>query len=133
VLAHHFNRPGDIGKFFSPVGAERLHLLQPAHRRMHHRSFARDKLEVQPHGRERKQQVGEDDGGVHAQPLSCGNGHFRRDLRGAADLQQRVVPAHGHVLRHIAPGLAQKPDGRSVDRLAKARADEAGGVLGQNE
>ncbi|HLI78110.1 MAG TPA: hypothetical protein VKV02_14285, partial [Acidobacteriaceae bacterium] len=51
----------------------------------------------------------------------------------AADLEQAVVLADGHVLGHIAASLAEKPHGGAVDGLAEAGADEAaGGVRGGN-
>jgi hypothetical protein len=39
-----------------------------------------------------------------------------------------VVLADGHVLRHIAAGLAEEPDWGSVDGLAEAGTNEAAAV-----
>ena len=90
-------------------------------------AFAGDELEVQAHGSEREQEVGEDDGGVYAEALGGGDGDLRSDGRGAADVQQGVVLADGHVLRHVAAGLAEEPDRGAVYGLAEAGADKAGG------
>jgi hypothetical protein len=39
-----------------------------------------------------------------------------------------MVFADGHVLGHVTPGLAQKPDWRTIDRLAQACSHEAAAV-----
>ena len=43
---------------------------------------------------------------------------------------EAVMLAHGHVLGHIAAGLAEEPDGRAIHGLAQAGADEAAAALG---
>ncbi len=92
-------------------------------------AFAVDELEVEAHGREGEQEVGEDDGRVDAEALGCGNGDFGSDVRRAADFQQRVMLADCHVLGHIAAGLTEEPYRCAVDGKAQAGADEtAGGV-----
>ncbi len=48
---------------------------------------------------------------------------------GAADFEQGVVAADGHVFGHIAAGLAEEPDGGAVDGLAEAGADETAAAL----
>ena len=93
-------------------------------------AFAVDELEVEAHGGEGEQEVGEDDGGVDAEALGGGDGDFGGDGGGAADVEEGVVLADGHVLGHVAAGLAEEPDGRAVDGLAEAGSDEAGGAVG---
>ena len=88
-------------------------------------AFAVDELEVEAHGGEGKQEVGEDDGGVDAEAFGGGDGDFGGDRGSAADFEEGVVFADGHVLGHIAAGLAEEPDGSAVDGLAEAGADEA--------
>ncbi len=88
-------------------------------------AFAGEELEVDPHGCEREEEVGEDDGGVDTETLGSGDGDLCGDFGGAADVEQRMVLADGHVLRHVAAGLAQKPDGSAIDGLAEAGANEA--------
>jgi hypothetical protein len=39
-----------------------------------------------------------------------------------------VVAANGHVLGHVAAGLAEEPDGGAVYRLAEAGTDETAGA-----
>ena len=93
-------------------------------------AFAVDELEVEAHGGEGQQEVGEDDGGVDAEAFGGGDGDFGGDVGGAADVEQGVVLADGHVLGHVAAGLAEEPDGGAVDGLAEAGADEAAGAVG---
>ena len=81
-----------------------------------------------PMGVKREQEVGEDDGCVDAEALGGGDGDFGGDFRGAADFEQGVVLADGHVLRHVAAGLAEEPDGGAVDGLAEAGTNEAAAV-----
>ncbi len=91
-------------------------------------AFVGDELEVEAHGGERQQQVGEDDGGIDAQALGGGDGDLRGDLRRAADVEQGVVAADGHVLRHVAAGLAEKPDGSAIDGETEAGTNETAAV-----
>ena len=91
-------------------------------------AFVGDELEVEAHGGEGQQQVGEDDGGVDAEALGGGDSDFGGDLGGAADVEQGVVLADGHVLRHVAAGLAEEPDGGAVDGEAEAGTNETAAV-----
>ncbi len=109
-----------VPKLLHAIGPQRLHMLQRPHRCMHHRPLARHKLKVEPHRRKRQQQVRKDNRRIHTQPLGRCNRHLRRNLRRPADLQQRMVLPHGHILRHIPPSLPQKPHRRSVDRTTQA-------------
>ena len=108
------------------VGAEGLNVLQGADGGVDLGAFSGDELEVEAHGGEGEEEVGEDDGGVDAEALGCGDGDLGGDLRGAADVEQRVVLAHRHVLGHVAAGLSEEPDGRTVYGLAETGADETG-------
>ena len=88
-------------------------------------AFAIDELEVEAHGGEGEEEVGEDDGGVDAEAFGGGDGDFGGDGGGAADVEEGVVLADGHVLRHVATGLTEEPDGSAVYGLAEAGTDEA--------
>jgi len=48
----------------------------------------------------------------------------------AADVEEAVVLTDGHVLGHVAAGLAEEPDGGAIDRLAEAGAHEPAAALG---
>ena len=120
-----FDGAGDVVEVVGAVGAEGLDLFEGAERCVDDGAFAGDEFEVEAHGREGKQEVGEDDGGVDAEAFGGGDGDFGGDFGGAADVEQRVVAADGHVFRHVAAGLAEEPDGGAVDGLAEAGADEA--------
>ena len=88
-------------------------------------AFAGEEFEVEAHGGEGEEEVGEDDGGVDAEALGCGDGDFGGDVGGAADVEEGVVLADGHVFGHVAAGLAEEPDGGAVDGTTEAGADEA--------
>ena len=94
------------------------------------RAFAGDEFEVEAHGGEGQEEVGEDDGSVDVEAFGGGDGDFRGDGWSPADVEQRVVLTHGHVLGHVAAGLAEKPDGRAIHGLAEAGANEAAAALG---
>ena len=51
-------------------------------------TFAVDEFEVEAHGGEGQEEVGEDDGSVYAEALGCGDGDFGGDVGGAADFEQ---------------------------------------------
>ena len=127
VFGDLFDGAGDVEEVVGAVGAEGLDVLEGADGGVDDGAFAGDELEVEAHGGEGEQEVGEDDGGVDAEALGGGDGDFGGDVWGAADVEQGVVLADGHVLRHVAAGLAEEPDGRAVDGLAEAGADEAAG------
>ena len=75
-------------------------------------------------------QIGEDDRRIDAEPLDRRAHHFAAALRIAAELEEAHLLADRAVLRHVAAGLAHEPDGRVVDRLAAARAEEHAVVPG---
>ena len=83
-------------------------------------------MKRQSHDFERKQQIGKDDGGVHAQRFSGCNRHFGRYFRPLAYLDQGILLADGAVFRHVAPRLAHEPDRRPIHRKRPAGLDEAG-------
>ena len=124
-----FDGAGDVAEFFGAVGAEGADLLGGADGVVDYGAFAGDELEVEAHGGEGQQEIGEDDGGVDAEAFGGGDGDFGGDVGGAADFEEGVVLADGHVLRHVAAGLAEEPDGSAVDGLAEAGADEAASML----
>jgi hypothetical protein len=125
VLGYLFNRLSDVLKLLGAVGSEGLNVLQRADGGVDDGTFAGDEFEVQAHGGEGQEQVGEDDGGVNSKALGCGNRDLGCDFWLSADIEQGVVLADRHVLWHIASGLAQKPDGCAVYGQAQARSDKA--------
>ena len=123
-----FDRPGDIEEFIRPVGTEGAGLVGGAEGGVDLGAFVGDKLEVEAHGSEGEQEVGEDDGGVDAEAFGGGDGDFGGNFRGAADFEEGVVLADGHVLGHVAAGLAEEPDGGTVDGLAEAGTNKTAAV-----
>ena len=93
-------------------------------------AFAGYELEVEAHGGEGQEEVGEDDGGVDVEALGGGDGDFSGDVGRPADVEQGVMLAHGHVLGHIAAGLAEEPNGGAIDGLAETGANEAAAAFG---
>ena len=83
-------------------------------------------MKGQAHDLERKQEVGEDDGGVDAEKLGGGDGDFGGECRLLADFEQGMLLANGAVLGHVASCLAHEPDGSAVDGLGLAGANEEG-------
>ena len=88
-------------------------------------AFAGEELEVEAHGGEGKEEVGEDDGGVDAEAFGRGDGDIGGDVGGAADVEEGVVFADRHVLGHVTTGLAEEPNGSAVHGATEAGADEA--------
>src|SRR6185436_19963486 len=75
-------------------------------------------LDVDPHRLRQEQDVAEDDRGIESGELAdrlerdlCG------ELRGAADVEDRMLEPQRPVFGHVAPRLAHEPDRRAVDRL----------------
>lgn len=118
VSGYLFNGLGHVTKLFHSVGSEGLDLLQGPHRLMNYRPFAIHKFEIHSHWSKRQQQIREDDGCVHIEDFRCGDGYFRSDRGRAADIQQGMMLANGHVFRHITARLAQKPNRRAIHGLA---------------
>jgi hypothetical protein len=130
VRGNLFDGPGDVAEFVRAIGVEGLDLLEGADRGVNLGTFAGDELEVEAHGGKGEEEVGEDDGGVDVEALGGGDGDFGGDVGSAADVEQGVMLAHGHVLGHIAAGLAEEPDGGAIHGLAEAGAHEAAAALG---
>ena len=114
--------------------AERLARLEGAHaidvgrvtdRVRDRRAFALDEIEVEPHRRERQQQIGKEDRGVDLDHVHRLQRDGDGELGMAADLEQGIALAQRAILRHVAAGLAHEPDRRGVDGLASAGSKEA--------
>ena len=83
-------------------------------------------MKRQPHDFEGQQEIREDDGGVDAEEFRRGDRDFGGDRGLLADLQERILFADRAVLGHVTSGLAHEPDGRAVDGLRFAGANEVG-------
>ncbi len=128
MRGHLLDGAGHVGQIVGAVGAQGADVLGGANRMMDHRPLAGLELEGQAHGLKRQQQIGKDDGRVHAQLFGGGDGDLGGDLGLLADLHQRVVLAHVAVFLHVAACLAQKPDRGAVDGSAQAGANKAAAV-----
>ena len=93
-------------------------------------AFAVDELEVEARGGEGQEEVtGEDGGGVDAaEALGGGDGDFGGDGWGCGRMSRREWWRRTAMYSgHVAAGLAEEPDGRAVDGLAKAGAGRIAG------
>ena len=86
--------------------------------------LALGELEGRAHRLERKQDVGEEDRRVDAEPEGLQRDRQRK-LGRLADLEERVLFAERAVLGHVAARLPHEPHRRDVGRLAPASAEEA--------
>ena len=82
-------------------------------------------FQVQAQRLNNQQQVGKDDGGIHAQLFRRGDGDFRNQGGILAQLQEGHAGAQIPILLHIAARLAHQPDGGSVNRFETAGLQEA--------
>ena len=91
------------------------------------RSFAGGKAQLQTHGFDGQQQVGENDGGIYVQNFD----RLQRDSGGQigalADFQDAVPGADFPVLTQIAARLAHEPYGTNVGGSTLARIQKAAG------
>ena len=82
-------------------------------------------LHLDPHRRERDQDVGEEDDAVHPEAPEG----LHRDLDGrrdvGAEVEEREALADLAVLGEVAAGLAHEPHGRVVHGAAEGGVDEA--------
>ena len=129
VSGYELDGTGYVLEVVGRVGAEGLDLSVGADGGLDVGAFAGDEVEVEAHGGEGQEEVGEDDGGVDAEDFGGGDRDFGGDGGSAADFEQGVMAADGHVFGHVAAGLAKEPDGGAVYGLAEAGADETAGGL----
>jgi hypothetical protein len=94
-------------------------------RLLDHRTFAGLEVERDAEGGEGQQEIGEEDGRIHAEGVDGLQRDLHRQLRRAAEGEQRVLRAQAPVLGHVTAGLPHEPDGRAVDLLEAAGAEEA--------
>ena len=118
----------DVGEIVCAVGAEGAYVFRGADGMMDDGTFACLELERQSHGLQREQEVGKDDGGIHAQLFSGGDGDLSRDFRLLADFDEGVVLANVAVFLHVAAGLAEKPHGSAIDGATETGANKAASV-----
>ena len=93
---------------------------------MDDRPFALGEFELEAKRFQDQEDVGEEDGGVDAQPLGRGDRHRRGQLGAFAQLEERDLGANRPVFGHVTAGLPHQPDRRDIGRLATARLEEWG-------
>ena len=111
-------------------GRDHVHAREPRHlgrapdRPGDVRALAPRELEPDAEWLQHEQDVGEEDGRVHAEALDRLERHLRRRRRRLAQLEEAVARAQRAVLGHVAPRLAHQPDRRERGLLASAGAEE---------
>ena len=98
-----------------------VHVRRFADRVVDHRAFALGELQVHAHRLQDRQQVGEDDRGVHAQARHGGTHHLAAQRRVLAQFQEGGLGPHLAVLRHVPARLPHQPDGRELDTARGGR------------
>ena len=76
------------------------------------------------HGFEWQEDIGEENGGIHAETQGL-EGNFEGELGGTAQFEERVFLAKGAVFGHIAARLAHEPYGRDVCFFTATSAQKA--------
>ncbi len=104
--------------------AQRLDVRRGRERPVDDRTDALDELDVDPHRRDGRHDVGEHHGRVDAVAAYRLQRHLGAELRRPCELEEAVLLAERAVLRQRATGLAHEPDRRVLDRLAPRRPDE---------
>src|ERR1700734_4505118 len=96
---------GNVAKLGGAVGAELSNIFGSADGLFDDGAFSGGKMKGQAHDFERKQEVGEDDGGIDAEKFCGGDGDFGGKRGAFADLEQRVLLADGAVFGHVTSSL----------------------------
>ncbi len=118
---HQLDSFADIAQFVGVRDRERIDIVGGPHWIVDIRPFAGDEFELEAHGLDRKQQVGENNRGIDIQDLDGLQGHLRGEIGPFADLQDARLGADLPVLFHVAASLPHKPDRPYIGRPAAAR------------
>ena len=86
--------------------------------------LAAHEVELEAHGLERQQQVGEENGSVDVNAADRLQRDLGGEIRRPAQLQKCVGLAQRAVFGHVAAGLPHEPHRRAIDGFAPARAQE---------
>ena len=103
--------------FVGIVGAQRRDVGGGANGIVDDGAFTLFKGKLNAQTFERRQNVGENDRGVHAERLNRLERHLGGDLRELDHLHEAVALTHGPVHRHITARLTHQPKRRSIRRL----------------
>src|SRR5262249_29197615 len=83
--------------------------------------------QLQPHGLDREEQFGEDDGGIHIENLYRLQSDRRSEVGTLADLKNAVARANLAVLAEISSGLPHEPHGTRIGRPPPAGIQKTAG------
>ena len=101
------------------MGLELLHLGAAAGGIVNHRSLAFGELQLDAHGFQGEEDVGEDDGGIHTQFFYGEEGYLSCQLRRLTEGKKRILPPQGAVLCEEAACLPHQPDRRILRRFPR--------------
>src|SRR5205085_5504827 len=87
-------------------------------------TFALQKIERNPHGLERQQQIGKQNRGVDIDAVDGLQSDGRGEVWRSANVEQGISLTQLPVLAHVAAGLPHEPDWRSVYRLSSTGFEE---------
>jgi hypothetical protein len=108
--ARQSHRMQDVAEVrFGVHGREALDLGVATERMRDVRPLSRRETQPQSQRLERQQDVGEQNRGVHAEPLHRLKRHLSRQLGRMAQIEDGVLLAQLAVLRHVAPRLPHEP------------------------
>ena len=119
------NRLEDVRKPFPRIDdADPFDVGGRSNRVFDRRPFTLDEFEGQPHRREGKQQIGEQDRRVDVDDVYGLKRDRDGQLRLRADLKQGIALPQRAIVGHVPAGLAHEPDRRDVNGLAAAGAEK---------
>ena len=113
---HALNRFADVAQVVGIGNREAVDVVRGPHGIVDHRPFARDEAQFQSHRLHGKQQIGEDDGGIHVQDFHRLQGYLSRQIGALADFQEPMMLPDLPVLLQIASGLPHEPHRPNVGR-----------------
>ena len=120
-MPHHLlNGLADVVQIVRVGDGERIDIVGGADGIIDVRAFAGQELQLQAHGLDRQQQVGENDGRVDIQKFHRLQGDLSSQVGPFADLQDTGLGADIPVLLHVASGLPHEPDRPNIGGPAAA-------------
>ena len=86
MLYHFANGFSNVAQLGAAVGLKGVHIGLRTQRLFDHRALSGSKAEGQTHDLKGQQEIGKDDGGVHIELFSSGDGDIGGDFRGLTNI-----------------------------------------------
>ena len=116
---------GEPGGLFDVGGGQSENVGFVSDRVVHDGALARLEAHFQAQSAQRREDIGEDDGGVQVERVDGLHGHLAAQLGLLDDLEHPVLLPEFPVLAHVASRLPHEPHRGPIDRLAPAGLQEA--------